>query len=66
MRDTPDPSTLNTLVCPRCHSNKLVYLKSMRRHDSREWYKCDGCEHIVTVAKPVSEVAQGAPGQAVA
>jgi hypothetical protein len=65
MRDTSDAPMLTVLVCPRCHSNKLVALTSMRRHDPRDWYKCDGCEHIVVVAKPVPEVAQDTPGQAV-
>lgn len=37
-----------TRQCPRCHVNQLIHLKSMQRYDSRNWFKCDGCDHIVT------------------
>jgi hypothetical protein len=40
-------------ACPRCHRDKLFHLKSMRQHDSRDWFKCDGCEHIFTKAPTV-------------
>jgi hypothetical protein len=50
-------SASGVYLCPRCHREKLVYLKSMRNHDSRDWYKCDGCEHIVT--KPREVAAEG-------
>jgi transposase-like protein len=42
-------------TCPRCHRDKLVHLKSMRQYDTREWFKCDGCEHIFT--RPASAPA---------
>ena len=44
--DVIDPSR----ICPRCHRDRLVHLKSMRHYDSRDWFKCDGCEHIFTKA----------------
>lgn len=53
------PNTLNAPEsggpgsCPRCHRDKLFYLKSMRQYDSRDWFKCDGCEHIFTKAPAV-------------
>jgi hypothetical protein len=40
-------------ICPRCHRDKLVHLKSMRPYDSRDWFKCDSCEHIVTRPRDV-------------
>jgi hypothetical protein len=59
MPETPDPSStaLDVHACPRCHRNKLVRLKSMRRYDSREWFKCDGCEHLFTIP-PVIEAPE--------
>jgi transposase-like protein len=49
----PDTSNTQPGVCPRCHRDKLFHLKSMRQHDSRDWFKCDACEHIFTVAPEV-------------
>ena len=55
MPNNPDDSGIaQPGQCPRCHRNKLFHLKSMRNHDSRDWFKCDGCEHIFTT-EPVVE-----------
>jgi len=48
-----DTQTTQPGICPRCHRDKLFYLKSMRQHDSRDWFKCDACEHIFTSAPEV-------------
>jgi hypothetical protein len=62
MPKTPDASVIdNPGPCPRCHRDKLFLLKSMRQYDSRDWFKCDGCEHILTRA-PVVDINAAAFG----
>jgi transposase-like protein len=35
-------------ICPRCHRKRVVHLRSMARHSTLDWFKCDGCEHVFT------------------
>ena len=39
-------------ICPRCHRQRVVFLRSMTRHSDVDWFKCDGCEHIFTRPRP--------------
>lgn len=43
-------------ICPRCHRKRVVHLRSMARHSTLEWFKCDGCEHLFT-REPVGREA---------
>jgi hypothetical protein len=44
----PTTECPDTEICPRCHRRRLVKLRSMARHSELEWFKCDGCEHVLT------------------
>ena len=46
-------------ICPRCHRQRLVRLRSMDRHSELEWYKCDGCEHLLTRQRQADETDRG-------
>jgi hypothetical protein len=47
-------------VCPRCHRQRLVLLRSMARHSDLDWFKCDGCEHLFTRPRPQAVVVESA------
>jgi hypothetical protein len=62
MSNTTDASAIDRPGrCPRCHRDKLFLLKSMRQYDSRDWFKCDSCEHIFTKA-PVVDIKSASVG----
>jgi hypothetical protein len=45
---TNDPAHIKK--CPRCHLDRVAYLRSMRRYDVHQrWFKCDFCDHLFTV-----------------
>ena len=35
-------------ICPRCLHETLRHLPRMCLHTSYDWFKCDGCDLIVT------------------
>jgi hypothetical protein len=39
-------------MCPRCHRQRLVRLRSMARYSELDWFKCDGCDHLFTRPRP--------------
>lgn len=41
---------LNMEICPRCHRQRVLQLRSMARHSPLDWFKCDGCDHVFTRA----------------
>jgi hypothetical protein len=36
----------STRECPRCRRDRAQFLRSMRKHSSLDWFKCDVCEHL--------------------
>lgn len=48
MRDREAPECPDMEICPRCHRRRLVRLRSMARHSTLDWFKCDGCDHVLT------------------
>jgi len=41
-----------TRECPRCRRDRAHYLRSMRKHSTLDWFKCDVCDHIFSDAGP--------------
>jgi hypothetical protein len=60
-RAVPEESEFE--ICPRCHRKRLRCLRSMFAHSELLWFKCDGCEHLVTRAR-AGEDALGQSAQA--
>ena len=48
----PPPDGDQPQICPRCHRQRVVWLRSMARHSALDWFKCDGCEHTFTRPRP--------------
>ena len=58
MLDTPNLGDHEAEVCPRCHRQRLVRLRSMARYSTLDWFKCDGCEHLFTREPHAPDVVQ--------
>lgn len=51
-------------VCPRCHSDVIVWLAQMRRIDQeRDWYRCKQCGEEFAISRTPAEVAVVTPSE---